>query len=426
MRFVHLEPRVKDAARLVTNKAFRTALDAMNSTVAKDMLVPWLQRSAQQTVSTPGKNRHADRLFRYLRKSVGAQIMVGNVINTLQQLTGFSIAATIVKPRYLRGSMMAYLRHPVTYGEEIANKSAFMKGRTATQVIEIQQTIDDILLNPTKYDQLRKFLERHGYFMQQGTQSLVDLITWGGAYDQAAAQDLDERMAVRAADSAVRLTQGTFSPEDLSAFEAGTPFTRAFTMFYSYFNMQANLLTTEMQIVAHEMGLRKGAGRAIWVYTMGFLIPAVLSESIIRGLGGFEPDDDDDYLNEALSLFFGSQLRTALAMIPGVGPVTLAGIGAFTSKQYDDRISTSPIVTVLEAAVRAPHSVYQAMSEDGHTKRAVRDVLTLLGLVTGLPLGALARPLGYVADVTDGVAEPETAGDVARGLLSGKDVNRTQ
>lgn len=426
MRFVHLEPRIKDAARLVTNKGFRQALDAMNSTVAKDMLVPWLQRSAQQKVAKPGSNPHADALWRYLRKSTGAQIMVGNVINTLQQFTGFPIAATMVKARYLRGAMMNYLRHPIEHAETIAAKSTFMRGRTTTQIIEIQQTIDDILLNPTKYDQVRKFLERHGYFMQQGTQNLVDLVTWGGAYDQAIAQDLDERMAVRAADSAVRLTQGTFAPEDLSAFEAGTPFTRAFTMFYSYFNMQANLLTTETQIVAHEMGLRKGAGRALWVYTMGFMIPAVLSEALILGIGGFDPDDDDDYLNEALSVFFGSQLRTALAMVPGVGPVTLAGIGYFTSKQYDDRISTSPIVQVLESAGRVPRDLYQVMSEGGHSKRTIRDVLTLIGLVTGLPAGALSRPLGYLGDVYDGVAQPETAGDVARGLVSGKDVNRTK
>jgi hypothetical protein len=426
MRFIHLEPRIKDAARLVTNKAFRTALDAMNSTVAKDMLVPWLQRSAQQTVSTPGKNRHADQLFRYLRKATGAQIMVGNVINTLQQFTGASMALTKVKARYLRGSLVGYLRHPVDYADMIASKSTFMKGRSATQVIEIQQTIDDILLNPTQYDKARKFAERHGYFLQQGTQNIVDLITWGGAYDQATRQGLDERMAVRAADSAVRETQGSFAPEDISNFEAGTPFTRAFTMFYSYFNMQANLLTTEFGIVAHNMGLRKGAGRAFYIYLVGFLIPAVMAESIVRGLGGFDPDDDDDYLNEALSIFFGSQIRTALAFFPGVGPITLAGVNMFNSKWYDDRISTSPVVSLLESAVRAPHSLYQAMSEEGHAKRAVRDVLTLVGLVTGLPLGALARPLGYVADVTDGVAQPETAGDVARGLLSGKDVNRTQ
>lgn len=426
MRFVHLEPRVKDAARLITNKRLRSALDAMDSTAAKDMLVPWLQRSAQQTVATPGRNRHADRMFRYLRKATGAQIMVGNVLNTLQQLTGFSLSLTKVKAKHMRGAMVNYLRHPVQYAEDIAERSAFMKGRTSTQVIEIQQTIDDILLNPTKYEKARKFADRHGYFMQQGTQSLVDLVTWGAAYDQAHAQNLDERMAVRAADAAVRQTQGSFAPEDLSNFEAGTPFTRAFTMFYSYFNMQANLLGTEFGKLADGMGVRKHAGRAFYLYFVGFMIPAILAESIVKGVGGFDPDDDDDYLNEALSVFFGSQLRSALAFFPGVGPITLAGINAFNDKWYDDRISTSPVVSLLESAARAPHSLYKAMSDDGHSKRAVRDVLTLLGLVTGLPAGSLARPLGYLADVNDGKANPEDAGDVARGLISGRDVNRKQ
>jgi hypothetical protein len=424
MRFIYLEPRVKDAARLVTNKGLRQSLDAMNSTVAKDMLVPWLQRSAQQTVSTPGRNRHADQLFRYMRKTSGAQIMVGNVLNTLQQYTGLSISLLKVRPRYMRGSLMNYLRHPVQYADDIASRSLFMKERTSTQVMEIQATIDDILLNPTKYDKARKFAERHGYFLQQGTQGMVDLITWGGAYDQAHAQGLDERMAVRSADSAVRETQGSFAPEDLSNFEAGTPFTRAFTMFYSYFNMQANLLGTEFSKVAHDMGLKRGAGRAFYIYLFGFMIPAVLAETIVKGIGGFDPDDDDDYLNETLSVLFGSQLRSALAFFPGVGPATLAGINMFNDKWYDDRISTSPVVSLLESAVRAPHSLYKAMSDDGHSKRAVKDVLTLIGLVTGLPAGSLARPLGYAADVADGVARPEDVGDVARGLISGRDVNR--
>lgn len=64
--------------------------------------------------------------------------------------------------------------------------------------------------------------------------------------------------AVRSADAAVRQTQGSFDPESLSNFEAGTPFVRAFTMFYSYFNMQANLLGSEFQKVAESMGVKKG------------------------------------------------------------------------------------------------------------------------------------------------------------------------
>ena len=156
------------------------------------------------------------------------------------------------------------------------------------------------------------------------------------------------------------------------------------------------------------------------------MIPAIMAEGIVKGIGGFDPDDDDDYLNESLSLFFGAQMRYGLGLIPGVGPITLAGINMFNQKQYDDHIATSPIVSLLESAVRAPHSVYKAIEEEGHSKRAVRDVLTMLGLMTGLPLGSLMRPAGYLADVADGVVEPQGVSDVARGLLSGKDVKRTK
>lgn len=426
MRFVHLEPRVKDAARLITNKGFRASLDSLNPTVAKDMLVPWLQRSAQQKVSTPGKNRHMDRVWTYLRSTVGAQVMVGNVVNTLQQFTGFSLSLTKVKATYLRGGLVTYLKGPSAMAEMIHEKSPYMAQRLTTQVMEVQASIDDILLNPSKYDKAKDFAKRHGYFMQRGTQNIVDLITWSGAYDQAIANGAEERQAVREADAAVRQTQGSFEPESLSNFEAGTPFVRAFTMFYSYFNMQANLLGTEFQKLAQGIGLKKGAGRAFYLYFVGFLIPAVMAEAIVAAMGGFDPDDDDDYLNETLSTMFLSQIRTALAMVPGVGPVALAGINAFNRKWYDDRISTSPVISILESAVTAPHSLYKAMAEEGRTKRAVRDVLTLLGVTTGLPTAALNRPAGYLADVYDGVAKPDDLLDVTRGLISGKDVNRTK
>lgn len=426
MRFVHLEPRVKDAARLITNKQLRASLDSLNPTTAKDMLVPWLQRSAQQTVSTPGKNRHADRVWKYLRSTVGAQVMVANVVNTLQQFTGFSLSLTKVKAKHLRGGLVTYLKGPSAMADMIHDKSPYMAQRLTTQVMEIQASIDDILLNPTKYQKAKDFAKRHGYFMQQGTQNIVDLITWSGAYDQAIAKSFTEREAVREADAAVRQTQGSFEPESLSSFEAGTPFVRAFTMFYSYFNMQANLLGTEFQKVAQGMGLKKGAGRAFYLYFVGFLIPAVMAEVIVRAVGGFDPDDDDDYLNETLSTMFLSQIRTALAMVPGVGPVALAGINALNDKWYDDRISTSPVVSVLESSVRAPIEVYKAIAEDGKSKRAIRDTLTLIGVLTGLPAASINRPAGYLADVYDGVAKPEDVLDVTRGLISGKDVNRTK
>lgn len=431
LRFTYIEPRVKDVARIVkTNKAFGETMDELDPTVRNDMLVPWLQRTAMQMVSTPSKGwggKAADSFFTYLRTNTGLQMMVANVTNTLQQFTGLSISALKVKPALLRNALWQYTRQPGDTVQMVADKSDYMKTRMTAQQYEMRQKMDALLLNPTKYDKVVEFAKEHGYFMQQATQNIVDTITWVGAYNQAVQTGVSEKDAVRQADSAVRQTQGSFAPEDISRFETGSAFVRAFTHFYSYFNMQANVLGTEFVKVARELGVKDGAGKMLYIYTFGFMIPAVLSEMIVQAAGGFDAGDDDEYdLWNAMGLFFGSQFRTLSAMVPGVGPAVVAGVNAWNRKPYDDRMSTSPAVSTIEATVSAPHSVYKAIAEDGSWKKATRDTLTALGLITRLPLGQLGKPAGYLMDVQQGKAEPEGVTDVVRGLISGKDVNRKQ
>lgn len=424
LRFSHIEPFVKQVGRIVMNGAFRRTLDSFDPTVGGDMLVPWLQRSAQQKIETPSQGwgwKGVDTIFKEIRKRTGLNIMVGNVINTLQNYTGFSMAAVKVKPRFIRNALWSYIKAPNQTASDIGEKSPFMNTRTSTQVFEIQKSVDEILLNPSKYEKAIDFAKEHGYFLQRITQNQLDLVTWSAAYDQAIEEGNTEQDAVRSADSAVRLTQGSFNAEDISRFETGAPVLRAFTMFYSYFNMQANLLGTEFSKVARSMGLRKGAGKALYIYTLGFMIPAVLSESIVRIMSGkLDDDDDDQYLDDAMTAFFQGQLRTGTAMFPVVGPAIQAGINQFNDKWYDDRITTSPAVSSIERSVTAPFSVYKAITENGSKKKAIQDSLTLLGLITGAPVAPLSRPLGYLSDVSEGKADPENAADFARGLITGK------
>ena len=424
LRFVHIEPTTKAIGRIVMDKSFRKSLDAFDPTIGGDMLVPWLQRVAQQRVSqsTQGWGGKAlDTFFRELRTRTGLQVMTANVTNTLQQFTGLSIAAIKVKPRLLRNALWTYMKSPSKTTEMIVEKSDFMKTRVTAQTMEVQQTIDDMLLNPTKYEKARDFAKKHGYFLQSATQNIVDVIVWTGAYEQAIEGRASEDNAVAAADAAVRLTQGSFNAEDVSRFETGTPFMRAFTMFYSYFNMQANLLGSEFLKTMRSLGLKKGAGRLMYVYVFGFMIPAFLSEMLVRAMSGkIDEDDDDEYLDDVMSAFFNSQFRSASAMFPVVGPAANAGVNAFNDKWYDDRISTSPAISMVESSVSAPHSVYSAISGDGSKKRAVRDTLSLMGLMTGMPLAPLSRPAGYLVDVSEGKADPSGPVDFTRGLVTGK------
>ena len=425
LRFAHIEPHIKDVGRLVIDKNFRETLGTLDSEIGSVMLMPWLQRSALQLVEQPSGPRmqQFDKFFHAVRTYTGLQIMAANVSVALQQITGISLSALKVKPRYLAGATWNMIRHPIEYSESIKASSSFMRNRVATQMMDIQQSIDNILLNPSKLQKARNFANEHAYFMQTWTQSFVDQITWGGAYEQALKDGANEKSAVRQADSAVRETQGTFAAEDISRFEAGPAHLRIFTMFYSFFNMAANLNATEFTKAMRGNGVNMG-GRCLYIYALGFMVPAVVSEAIVQMMAGslFDEDDEDGYMDNLLSVFFGGQARMATAFVPIIGPVVQVGINAFNDKWYDDRINTSPAISALEATARVPYDMFRVATEDdARMKRPIQDVFTMIGMATGLPVAPLARPIGYMADVAQGAVEgSDNPIETARGLITGK------
>lgn len=426
LRFSHVEPRVKEVAKIINNEGFRQELAELDPTLASEMFIPWLQRAASQRVTEasgtgPG-SRQMDKFLTALRSRTGMSIMVGNLTNALQQLTGLSVAAVKVSPHRLAYALVNYAKSPFRVADEISDRSDFMKTQLKQSAMKSQDAIDDIMLNPSAWDNSKSFISKHGYFLQTSFQNVVNITTWSAAYDQAIAKGLSEADAVREADSAVRLTQGTLSPEDISSFEAGTPLKRLFTQFGGYFNMLGNLFESEYVNTMKNMGLRKGAGKLAYVYAMGFMLPSVMAELIVQGMSGkgLDADDDDEYLDDMFMIFFGSQLRTAAALFPIVGPAANTVVNTFNGKPYDDRLSTSPAIAALENAVHAPKSVYDAIHSKNKENRAVTDVLTLLSLTSGIPMAPLAKPIRYSNDVSSRKARPTGPIDYGRGLVTGK------
>lgn len=421
--FSHLETPVRDVMRTLRDRGFSGKLSRYDPVAYTDLLLPWLNRAAKQTVETPTTGwggKLADRFFRAARSRAGMSAMFANMTNALQQITGLSITALKVKPSYLKAATWRYLRAPSEVAEQAAQLSTFMANRQSNEVQQMRSDIEALLINPNAYEQAKDWTAKHAYFLQSAFQNVVDNITWAAAFDQATAEGHSQDEAVRAANAAVRETQGSLQPEDISRFESGSALSRVFTQFQSYFNMQANVMGTEFAKVAQGMGLRKGAGRLFYVFLFGFLVPAWFSEAIVLGMrGGPDDDEDDGYLDEFLEFFFGAPARNAAAMAPGVGQAGMLIYNSFNRKPYDDRMSTAPAVSMIESAASAPHSVYNAIAEDGSAKRAIRDTLTMISIVTGMPVTVLGKPLGYAADVAQGKVEPTGPIDAARGVVSG-------
>ena len=89
-----------------------------------------------------------------------------------------------VGPSYLKSSLAQYERNPMQFQEEIAELSPFMKERQFNQIFDVQDTLNQLLINPNAYQKIQKWAERHGYFMQQAFQNQVDTVVWSATYNK--------------------------------------------------------------------------------------------------------------------------------------------------------------------------------------------------------------------------------------------------
>jgi hypothetical protein len=420
--FSHMEPAVRGVARLLQRPAVSQPLGRIQPATISGMLRPWLNRSSRQVVETPiiGDGRIA-RVASAIRGRAGAALMFGNVSNTLQQITGFASAAVKVKPSHLARANAAFIRHRGKMLEAVWEKSAYMADRASNESAAMSDAMDKILLDPSLYERAQAWTAKHAYFLQTAVDNVFSPIVWTGAYNQAIEQGMEERMAIRFADGVVRQTQGSTLPEDVSRIETGPAYARLFTQFVSYFNMMANTNGTELKKIAQDVGLKKGAGKALYVVTMGFLVPIWVAEAIAIAMrGGPEDEEGDGYLDDWLAAVLGmGTIKGMLAQVPFVGQVLNAGINRLNDNPADDRVSLSPAVSLLEGAVGAPVSVYKAIVDDGNAQKAVRDVASLVSIATGLPASGIVRPIGYAAGVASGDIQPTGPGDFVRGLITG-------
>jgi hypothetical protein len=422
--FSHMEPAVRDVNKLLSRKGVSYSLGRIDPTIYAGMLTPWLNRSARQVVETPVVGDGGiSRVLSAARNRAGMALMFANVSNTIQQITGFSTAALKVKPSSMMRATSQFIAHPKQTAKAVSDASEFMANRMDNEIAAINDAMDAILLDPSLYEKSQAWAQKHAYFMQTAMANSMEPIIWTAAYNDALTEGQSERDAVRHADSVIRTTQGSTLPEDVSRIETGPAYARIFTQFIGYFNMMANTNATALKQISQEIGLKKGAGKAIGVVTLGFLTPIWVAEAIAQSMrGGPDDEDKDGYLDDWLAAVFGmGTLKGSFAMVPFVGQLANAAINRFNGNPADDKVSMSPAVSLLEGAAGVPVDIYKLITDpDKLNKRnAVRDVASAVSIATGLPAIAVARPLGYLAGAATDKINPTGAVDAVRGVVTG-------
>ena len=420
--FSHMQGAVTDVRRLLTNKRVSYALDRIDPGAYEGMLIPWLNRSARQVVETPVVgDRKISRFLSAARSRAGMALMFANLSNTVQQITGFTMAGVKVRPGLMMSATARFMADPKAMKTTVAEASPYMKDRMLNEVGAMNDAVEQILVDPTLLERGQAWTQRHAYFMQAAVDNTMSPIIWTAAYNQAIEQGMENKEAVRFADGVIRQTQGTTLPEDISRFESGPGYARLFTQFVSYFNMMANTNATAVKQIADEVGLKKGAGKVLYVAIAGLLAPIWVAEAIAQAFrGGPEDEDKDGWLDDWLLAVFGlGTLKGLTAQIPIVGQAGQLVINRFNDNPADDKFSLSPAVSLIESSLSSPFSVYKAIVEDGNKQRAVRDVAAAATMITGLPIYGVARPIGYLAGMAGGNIEPTGPADLARGLVTG-------
>lgn len=420
--FSYMQPAINDVNRLLSRKGVSQNLSRIDPVAYEGMLIPWLNRSARQVVETPIPGDGGfSRILSLARNRAGMSLMLANLSNTFQQITGFASALAVVDKGDLMRATAQYMANPKKMAADVAEASPFMKDRMQNEIAAVTNLMDDILLDPSLYQKGQAWTQKHAYFMQAAADNVLSPIVWTGAYNEGIKQGMDPVDAAKYGDSIVRQTQTTTLPEDVSRIETGPAYARLFTQFLNYFNTIANTNGTALMNIQRELGFRKGAGKALGVVFFGVLMPAMVAEAIAIAMrGGPDDEDNDGYLDDWLAQAAGmGTLKFLLAGVPFAGQFVVAGINRFNSNPVDDKVSLSPAISLLESAVGAPYSVYKAIMDEGSVRRAILDVSTLVAMLTGLPTRVLAKPIGYAAGVANDEIDPTGPADVVRGLVTG-------
>lgn len=426
LRFTYIEPTIKKVAKVNNKKDYRAVLRQYDPYAGTNLINPWLQRSAQQRVVQPSQSatyQKFDGVAKFLRSSAGLQILGLNLSNAMQQLTGTIVASSKVNPKYLIKAIGNYTLEPSVTKREIMEMSPWMKTRLGEGSMKLTDDINQILFNPSKFERVADYAKQNGLVLSEMFQHVVDITVWQGAYAEALDQGMTKEQAILRADKEVRLTQGSANAEDISSIEEGTHWSRLFTQFYGYFNMQANLIGSETAKKVRTAGWKSALPTLLPFYLSSYLLPGLAAQAIAQMMSGqkWDSDDDGEIIDDLAWMTLNSTYKGFFAFVPMVGQFANMMIGQFTNQKYDDRLSLSPAVQQLENIGRTAFVGYKAMSGEDLKGYEIKSMLSTLGFMTGLPVGPLGKPVGYIMDVQEGRAEPSGPIDFARGLATGKD-----
>lgn len=436
LRYIHLEQDLKQASKILRNKGLIRAMDRASPYSMISITKDWLETVASQKMYEQSKMPVLDKVVNTLKRNVGITFMAGNFKNSIEAMTSLSqVMVAVPKTELLVATgkffTNAFSRESMT--ADVRAMSPFMDARLNRSADEARYQIDQFVVNPSKLKKVNDFLVQNSYIVQQVIQDPLEVVSWTAAFNDAKnTKGMNDADAVHHADGIVRMYLNDMSPEGISKLERGNPLVRAMLMFYGWFNMVSNTWRLNRQLINEnpELGRIGKMGSHAALYTMMIALPSILSKALTLTFSGelLDNEEPEDWQDDAVMILGKSQFEMILGMLPftrdAVNPI-YKNITSTTS--YVDRYTVSPILSMGDTVIKTGKLGVKAAENlageenDIDKSKATKDLLQAATFVTGIPFTLVQRPVTYGTDVLiDEDQEPENAGDVVRGVLSGK------
>ena len=195
--------------------------------------------------------------------------------------------------------------------------------------------------------------------------------------------------------------------KDIASVQAGSESMKWATMFYTFFNgiySRHRILAHDVRTSARDKVLSRNLLSHAWELAMIWLAPALLGEFLSGRAPSFD-DDPEDWAKWAAfeSLFF------AAGMVPGVREAANAVEGALIGQRRSAQFG--PLAAVIDQVVRGGKAL---AAGDVFEQRGAEDIISAVGVATGLPPTQLIITLGYWIDVSQGDENPKHIGEFLR------------
>jgi hypothetical protein len=378
--------------RLIMDPEIRDTLARRLGVEKRDQLMPWLRGIANyEALGVPEGMKGLDRWAERLRTNTSAAVLAFRIGTAVQNFTNLPVALATVGPKWLARGLQAQMSNPVETWRFVHRKSGDFRHRAELFDRDARERMQSIAGD----EGWTATGTRWGFAMIAATDMATAVPTWLGAYRKALDAGMDEKLAVRAGDEAIRRTMGSAHPGDLPLFLRKRGATRFLTMFYSYMNTQLNLYVDFVGQARHakrmgELGPRRAAellGSAMGVWVANALLADLL---VARG----PEDEEDGWLEWAVR-------RTLL------WPAQLFPFGGALARSFEDAvlkgkglfgIRLTPIEGTLEKGARAVRDAAKWAKGDGDGPKAALGVTEAVALGLGVPgttqVGYLIRALG--------------------------------